>query len=50
MSGGIRGAMLTDVIQGLLMVVTAVVAFFVALDMGGGLEAINAKLFELTSA
>ena len=50
MSGGIRGAMLTDVIQGLLMVVTAVVTFFVALDMGGGLEAINAKLFELNPA
>lgn len=50
MTGGIRGAMLTDVLQGLLMVVTAVVAFFVALDMGGGLEAINAKLLEMNPA
>ena len=50
MTGGIRGAMLTDVLQGLLMVITAVVTFFVALDMGGGLEAINAKLFEMNPA
>jgi sodium/pantothenate symporter len=50
MSGGIRGAMLTDVIQGSLMVVTAVVTFFAALELGGGLEAINARLFEMNPA
>ncbi|MDR1623206.1 MAG: sodium:solute symporter family protein [Synergistaceae bacterium] len=50
MSGGIRGAMLTDVVQGLLMVTTAVVTFFAALQLGGGLEAINAKLLELNPA
>lgn len=44
MAGGIRSVMLTDVIQGILMVVTAVVTFVVSLKLGGGLEVINAKL------
>lgn len=44
MAGGIRGAMLTDVVQGGLMLCTAVATFWVSLDMGGGLEAINSAL------
>ena len=44
MAGGIRSVMMTDVIQGVLMVVTAVTTFFVSLKLGGGLETINAKL------
>ena len=44
MAGGIRSIMLTDLIQGVLMVVTAVVTFFVSLELGGGLDVINAKL------
>lgn len=44
MAGGIRSVMMTDVIQGILMVFTAVTTFFVSLKLGGGLEAINAKL------
>ena len=43
-AGGIRSVMMTDVIQGVLMVFTAVTTFFVSLKLGGGLEAINAKL------
>jgi sodium/pantothenate symporter len=50
MSGGIRGAMLTDVVQGSLMLITAVVTFFAALELGGGLEAINAKLLAMNPA
>jgi sodium/pantothenate symporter len=45
--GGIRGAMLTDVVQGLLMVATAVVTFIISVRMGGGFEAISRKLFEM---
>ena len=44
MAGGIRSIMITDVVQGVLMVTTAVVTFFVSLQLGGGLEAINAHL------
>lgn len=44
MYGGMRGAMLTDVLQGGLMVLTAVVTFIVSVRAGGGLEAITAKL------
>lgn len=44
MAGGIRSIMLTDLIQGILMVITAVVTFFVSLKLGGGLEVINQKL------
>lgn len=46
MAGGIRSIMITDVIQGVLMIMTAVVTFWVSLRLGGGLEAINAKLAE----
>ena len=44
MAGGIRSIMITDVIQGILMVATAVVTFFVSLQLGGGLEVINQHL------
>lgn len=44
MVGGMRGAMLTDVLQGSLMVLTAVVTFFVSINSGGGLEAITSEL------
>lgn len=44
MAGGIRSIMLTDVIQGILMVATAVVTFFISLQLGGGLEVINQHL------
>lgn len=50
MSGGIRGAMVTDVIQGGLMLATAIVTFFVSLKLGGGISQINAKLAELNVA
>lgn len=50
MCGGIRGAMLTDVIQGGLMLVTAIVTFIVSLNLGGGFEAISKKLVELNPA
>lgn len=50
MAGGIRSIMLTDLIQGILMVVTAVTTFFVSLKLGGGLEAINAKLASIDPA
>ena len=38
------GIVITDVIQGILMVATAVVTFFVSLQLGGGLEVINQHL------
>ena len=44
MAGGIRSIMITDVIQGILMVATAVVTFFVSLQLGGGMEVINQHL------
>lgn len=44
MYGGMRGAMLTDVVQGSLMVLTAVVTFVISVRAGGGLEAITAQL------
>src|SRR5699024_5025488 len=44
MFGGMRGAMLTDVLQGGLMVLTAVVTFIMSVRAGGGLEAITAQL------
>lgn len=44
MCGGIRGAMITDVIQGTLMVLTAIVTFVISLQLGGGMEVINSKL------
>lgn len=47
MSGGIRGAMLTDVIQGGLMLATAIVTFIVSVKLGGGFAAISARLAEM---
>ena len=47
MAGGIRGAMTTDIIQGGLMVATAITAFAVSVQLGGGLDVINEKLFAL---
>lgn len=47
MTGGIRGAMLTDVVQGGLMLATAIVTFFASLKLGGGIEAICSKLVSL---
>lgn len=41
MTGGMRGAMMTDVVQGGLMFATAIVAFIITLKMGGGLSNIN---------
>lgn len=46
MFGGMRGAMLTDVLQGLLMLTTAVVTFIMSLKAGGGLEAITKTMAE----
>ena len=46
MAGGIRSIMITDVIQGILMVATAVVTFIVSLQLGGGLEVINKHLID----
>ena len=43
-TGGIRSIMITDVIQGVLMVATAIVTFLAALKLGGGMELINQKL------
>lgn len=50
MSGGMKGAMLTDVIQGSLMIATAVVTFIVSVVMGGGFEQINQTLQEMNPA
>jgi sodium/pantothenate symporter len=50
MSGGMRGAMMTDVIQGCLMLATAIAAFIVTLVMGGGLSNLNAGLNSLNPA
>lgn len=44
MYGGMRGAMLTDVLQGSLMVLTAVVTFVMSVRAGGGIEAITTEL------
>lgn len=44
MVGGMRGAMLTDVLQGSLMVLTAVMTFVISVRAGGGLEAITQQL------
>ncbi len=50
MSGGMKGAMLTDVIQGSLMLATAVVTFIVSVKMGGGFEQINQNLASMNEA
>lgn len=44
MIGGMTGAMMTDVLQGGLMVATAVVTFIVSVHAGGGMEVITGKL------
>ena len=44
MSGGMKGAMMTDVIQGSLMIGTAVVTFIGSVVMGGGFDNINSTL------
>lgn len=44
MTGGMTGAMMTDVLQGALMVTTAVVTFIVSVNAGGGMETITDKL------
>ena len=49
MSGGMKGAMLTDVIQGSLMIATALVTFIVSVVMGGGFEQINQNLQNLNA-
>ena len=44
MTGGMRGAMMTDVIQGVLMLGAAIAAFAICLSAGGGLSALNSSL------
>lgn len=44
MSGGMRGAMMTDVVQGVLMFGAAIAAFFICLKMGGGMSVLNESL------
>ncbi len=48
MAGGMKGAMMTDVIQGSLMIATAVVTFIVSI--GGGFENINHTLQGMNEA
>lgn len=50
MAGGMKGAMMTDVIQGSLMLATAVVTFVVSVKMGGGFENINETLHSMNEA
>lgn len=50
MSGGMKGAMMTDVIQGSLMIATAVVIFIVSVVMGGGFSNINHTLQSMNEA
>ena len=50
MSGGMNGAMMTDVIQGSLMIATAVVTFIVSVVMGGGFSNINHTLQSMNEA
>lgn len=50
MTGGMKGAMLTDVIQGSLMIATAIVTFILSVKMGGGFESINQNLLEMNEA
>ena len=49
-SGGMKGAMMTDVIQGSLMIATAVVTFIVSVVMGGGFSNINHTLQSMNEA
>ena len=50
MAGGMKGAMMTDVIQGSLMIGTAIVTFVVSIVMGGGFENINHTLQNMNEA
>ena len=50
MTGGMQGAMMTDVIQGSLMIATAVVTFIVSIVMGGGFSNINHTLQSMNEA
>ena len=50
MAGGMKGAMMTDVIQGSLMIATAVVTFVVSIVMGGGFDNINHTLKGMNEA
>ncbi len=50
MTGGMKGAMMTDVIQGSLMIATAVVTFVVSIVMGGGFSNINHTLQSMNEA
>ena len=50
MTGGMKGAMLTDVIQGGLMIATAVATFILSVKMGGGFESINQNLLEMNES
>ena len=45
--GGIRGAMLTDVAQAMLMIFTSIFLFIAVLNFGGGLSEMNARLAAL---
>ena len=50
MTGGMKGAMMTDVIQGSLMIATAVVTFIVSIVMVGGFSNINHTLQSMNEA
>ena len=50
MTGGMKGAMMTDVIQGSLMIATAIVTFVVSVVMGGGFTNINETLHNMNPA
>ena len=50
MTGGMKGAMMTDVIHGSLMIATAVVTFIVSIVMGGGFSNINHTLQSMNEA
>ena len=50
MTGGMKGAMMTDVIQGSLIIATAVVTFIVSIVMGGGFSNINHTLQSMNEA
>lgn len=50
MAGGMKGAMMTDVLQGFLMVTTAIVTFIVSVKAGGGLSQITTSLADANPA
>jgi len=50
MAGGMKGAMMTDVLQGFLMITTAIVTFAVSVKAGGGLSQITASLADTNAA